>query len=159
MARLTVEAYQQYAAGLGDDVWARYRLDLSDVTGRAELGQVLVAEMDGRLVGAVSYYPPRPSAGEADAWMPPGVAYLRALGVDPATRGQGVGRMLTTACVERARMAGASAIALDTTSVMPVAQAMYERLGFMRQPGEQPIGERVLLFRYVRSLTQSADAV
>lgn len=151
-------AYQQYAPDIGEEFWADYRADLADVAARAERGQVLVAETDGRLVGAVSYYPARPADDGPDLWIPPGLAYLRALAVDAGARGRGVGRLLAAACIELARSAGAPGIALDTLSAMPVAQAMYERLGFVRQPGDRQMREGLWLVRYIHSLTRDAQA-
>lgn len=99
VARITVAAYEEYAATLTPDDWTHYREDLSDAAGRAE-----------------------------------GYASVRALAVSPQARGQGVGRALTVACIERARTEGANGIGLNTTSLMPVAQAMYERMGFRQLP-------------------------
>ena len=133
VARLTVEAYEEYAASLSDESWEHYRSDLADVAGRAGKGQILVAEDGDHLLGAVAYYPPGPRPGGVDWWWwPEDYAYFRALAVHPAARMRGVGRALALACVQRARDQGASGVALNTTSVMPVAQTMYERLGFRR---------------------------
>src|SRR5207253_11436455 len=84
------------------------------------------------LFGAVSYYPPAPRPADPDWWWPRNYAYFRALAVRPVARMRGVGRALALACIQRARDQGASGVALNTTSVMPVAQTMYERLGFRR---------------------------
>jgi ribosomal protein S18 acetylase RimI-like enzyme len=46
------------------------------------------------------------------------------------SRGLGIGRALTEECISRAGRDGASIIALDTTPIMAVALAMYERMGF-----------------------------
>lgn len=138
---VTVDAYREYAEAIGPEHWREYRADLANVARRAERGEILVAEIDGALVGAVSFYPPTFDAGLAaarDWWWPADFAYLRALGVHPDARGRGVGRALTLACIDRARQAGAAGIALDTTSVMPVAQAMYEHLGFTRVQSSLP---------------------
>lgn len=140
VAALTVAAYQEYAEELGEGRWGHYRDDLSDVARRAERGAIVVAEAGGRLVGAVSYYPPVPDrTGEESAWVwwPPGYGYVRALAVHPDARGQGVGPALTLACVERTRTAGGGGVALNTVAMMKVAQRMYARLGFHRIPGPE----------------------
>src|SRR5439155_26030904 len=115
----------------------------------------LGAERGGRHVWTVSYYQPRcgdPVAGEW-WWWPKGYAYLRALGVDPATRGRGVGRALTIACIERARADGAAGIALNTLSFMPAATALYEGLGFRQTGGNVEWGGRKLL-SYIQNIDQ-----
>jgi ribosomal protein S18 acetylase RimI-like enzyme len=154
LARLITNAYREFAQILGDD-WEDYREDLADIAGRAAQGSQLVAEIEGRLVGTVSYYPPRdgdPVAGEW-WWWPKGYAYLRALGVDPATRGRGVGRALTIACIERARADGAVGIALNTLSYMPAATALYEGLGFQQAGGNGEWGGGKVL-SYIQNIDQ-----
>jgi ribosomal protein S18 acetylase RimI-like enzyme len=158
LSRLIVAAYQEFADALGDD-WAGYRDELADIARRAAQGTQLVAETAGRLVATVTYYPPR---GEAAAdewwWWPVGFAYLRALGVDPAARGKGVGRALTLACVERARADGAAGIALNSVSVMTAATALYEGLGFRETGGAVEWGGRKLL-SYVLALGEDLQEI
>jgi ribosomal protein S18 acetylase RimI-like enzyme len=145
LSKVLTAAYEEFAEVLGEE-WEGYRADLADVARRAEQGTQLVAETAGHLVGTVSYYPPQ---GEAVAdewsWWPKGYAYLRALGVHPQTRGQGVGRALTVACVERAKADGALGIALNSVSIMPAATALYEGLGFRRTGGNVEWAGRELL--------------
>jgi ribosomal protein S18 acetylase RimI-like enzyme len=128
--RLTVEAYREYAGSLSPEMWAAYEADLADSEARAQEAVILVAELAGELVGAVAYFPP----GERESrWFPESVGYVRVLAVLPQHRGQGIGRRLTEACIERARADGAHAIGLMTTEIMTVAKGMYERMGFAQQ--------------------------
>jgi ribosomal protein S18 acetylase RimI-like enzyme len=57
---------------------------------------------------------------------------IRLLGVDPGFRGSGVGRALTTACIQLARDAGHSQVILHSTQAMRIAWGLYERMGFVR---------------------------
>lgn len=138
VAALTVAAYEEYAERIGEEHWADYRASLANVARRAARGAVLVAEAGGRLVGAVTYYPPIWDKGEAvdwdGGWWPADYGYLRALAVLPDARGLGIGRSLTLACVERARAEGATGIALNTAHLMETARKLYERLGFCEIP-------------------------
>ena len=143
VARLTVEGYREYASQMSPDAWAEYEGDLSDVSGRAANGVVLVAEVDGVMAGALSYYPA--GAIESD-WLGRDWAYFRALAVLPAYRGRGIARSLTLASIERARTEGAVALALHTTEGMPIARAMYERLGFVQQTERQGSTWKVWLY-------------
>jgi len=154
LSRLITDAYQEFAETLGDD-WEGYRDDLADIARRAAQGSQLVAETEERPVGTVTYYPPREDEPTASEWWwwPKGFAYLRALGVDPATRGRGVGRALTIACIERARADGAAGIALNTLSFMPAATALYEGLGFRQTGGNVEWGGRKLL-SYIQNIDQ-----
>jgi ribosomal protein S18 acetylase RimI-like enzyme len=151
-------AYREYAAVLPPAVFGPYLADILDLDAREEVGRLLVAERAGRVVGAVTWY--GDAAAEGLGW-PPGWAGLRALGVDPAARGHGVGRALIEACRQRARAAGAPVLCLHTAGFMTAAVALYESLGFRRDPsfdfeaasqlrvgGIQPI--RILAYRLDR---------
>lgn len=124
-------AYREYAQMLPPAIFDGYLEDLLDLDARARVGRHIVAEHAGRIVGAVTYY------GDAHAeglgW-PSGWAGLRALGVDPAARGLGIGKALMLTCVERARAAGAPVLCLHTAEFMTAAVAMYEAMGFRRAP-------------------------
>jgi GNAT superfamily N-acetyltransferase/mannose-6-phosphate isomerase-like protein (cupin superfamily) len=129
--RVLLAAYQEYAATLPPAVFGRYLNDILDAEGRAGVGEVLVVERGGRVVGTVTYYPD--ASLEGFGW-PAGWAGLRALGVDPGARGLGVGRALLAACLERAEAAGAPVLCLHTAEFMTAAVAIYEQAGFRRDP-------------------------
>lgn len=59
-------------------------------------------------------------------------AGFRLLAVTDAARGKGVGKLLTQACIDKARQQGRSQLILHTTRAMQTAWKMYERLGFSR---------------------------
>jgi ribosomal protein S18 acetylase RimI-like enzyme len=120
---ITLEAYAEFEAQLSQEWWRYYRRDLAAVAERAKQGRYLVAVEAGTLVGAVALVAQN------------GTPWIRTLAVLPAARGKGIGRRLTEVCIEAARAAGAEAIGLNTTFLMPVAKAMYERMGF-QQVGE-----------------------
>ena len=61
-------------------------------------------------------------------------AAFRMLVVDPAVQGRGIGELLVTTCIERARAAGKRRVVLSTDRRMTTAQRLYERLGFRRLP-------------------------
>ena len=143
---LTVEAYET----LSGMPLGHYRATLLDVAGRAEDADILVAvEPGGRILGAVTYVPgPHSAAAEfADA----SAAGIRFLAVDPLARGRGIGCLLVTACVERAREAGRARLLLHTSHWMAAAIRLYERLGFVREPRldwEPEPGVKLLGFAY-----------
>jgi GNAT superfamily N-acetyltransferase len=124
-------AYREYAASLPPAVFGPYLADILDLDAREDAGRLLVAERAGRVVGAVTWY--GDAAAEGLGW-PSGWAGLRALGVDPAARGHGVGRALVEACRRRALAAGAPALCLHTAGFMTAAVALYEAMGFRRDP-------------------------
>lgn len=124
-------AYRQYALVLPPVVFDGYLADLLDLDSRADDSRLLVAERAGRVVGTVTFF--EDAAREGLGW-PSGWAGLRALAVDPAARGLGIGRMLMEACRDRARAAGAKVLCLHTASFMAAAVAIYQDMGFQRAP-------------------------
>jgi len=146
--RLVIDAYRTLADYVPE---AEYEAELGDVAGRLPpVGEVLVAEYDGQLVGCATYVP-GPESPLAES-MVDGDAGIRMLGVDQGARGRGVGLMLVAACIERARSQGRRAVVLHSTTYMHGAHRIYARLGFQRLPERdwEPFpGLRLLAFRLV----------
>ena len=138
-ARAVLRAgYSEYERSFPAENWGPYLKDILDLEGRADASELLVAELDGEIVGCVSYFPPGaktsyPSDSFSEQW-PSDWAAFRLLAVDPSARGSGVGRRVTEVCIEKARERSAPALGLHTTAPMGVARAMYERMGFERAP-------------------------
>jgi ribosomal protein S18 acetylase RimI-like enzyme len=106
-----------------------YDAVLRDVAARAASAEVLVALLDGAIVGSVTYVGgPGPQAEVDD----PDAATIRMLAVAPEARGHGVGAALVEACIERARNGGRRRVILDTRESMTAAHRLYERVGFVR---------------------------
>jgi ribosomal protein S18 acetylase RimI-like enzyme len=127
VGELTVAAYRALSV---DHLFGGYDERILDTAARARGADVLVAVVDGRLVGAVTYV--GDSSSEWSEWTETGEAQFRLLAVDPAARGRGAGAALLRACTERAAAAG-STIVIHTTPWMQIAQGMYERSGFVRR--------------------------
>jgi ribosomal protein S18 acetylase RimI-like enzyme len=125
---MTVAAY---AALPVDHLWDGYDDEIRAVAERVNATDVLVAVVDGAVVGAVTYVSD-PTSRWLE-WNEPGEAQIRLLAVDPAVQGRGIGEALVKACIERARQQGLK-ILLHTTNHMPAAQRLYPRLGFVRRP-------------------------
>ena len=109
-----------------------YASVLSDAATRLRDADLLVAEDEaGALLGTITFalsgtpYAQIARAGEAE---------FRMLAVAPAARRQGVAKALVEACIERGRVAGASALVLSSSLDMTAAHGLYERMGFTRQP-------------------------
>jgi ribosomal protein S18 acetylase RimI-like enzyme len=148
--RLVVEAYRT----LGVPQSEGYEREMADVAGRVLGSTVLVAVLDGRVVGTVTFAPagsPFNEAGDPDG------AAIRMLGVAADARGRGVGEALVRACAERARALGARRVWLHTEPFMDAAQRLYARLGFERAPErdwrfEEEGEPDVILLAYVLEL-------
>jgi ribosomal protein S18 acetylase RimI-like enzyme len=119
--------------GLGIPPDEPYLEHVRDAVARARHCAVLVAVDDaGTVLGSVSYVP---DAGNPYAEVErDGEAGFRMLGVAPEAQGRGVGEALVRACVDRARVAGRTGLAISTSPTMTAAHRLYERLGFRRAP-------------------------
>lgn len=105
---------------------------LRDARTRALNGELLVAvTAAGQLLGTVTL---ARHGSELAHLAGPGEAELRMLATDPAARGRGVGRALVEAAIERTRRGGGAGVVLCTLPRMLVAQRLYERMGFQRDP-------------------------
>ena len=99
--------------------------------------ELIVAEVDGSIAGALAYYPPGgPRSFPLAQMIPPAAAYLAVLAVSPRFRRAGVAgahRRVHRECIEGARRDGADEIWLVTSELMPAARALYEGFGFTRR--------------------------
>lgn len=134
IGQLTVDAYE---ALVGAGELRGYRDELLDVAGRAACGAVLVAVDGDELLGAVGYVAgPGTAMSEFDDLDACGI---RMLAVAPARQGEGAGRVLVEACIERGRRARRRRVQLHSTPAMVVARGLYERLGFERTPARDVV--------------------
>lgn len=92
-----------------------------------------LAERDGRRLGGVMLVQAR---AEPNGAVPPGVAQLRLLLVQPSARGAGVGDALVAECERFARAAGYHSITLWTQSELAAARHLYRRHGYALQGTE-----------------------
>jgi ribosomal protein S18 acetylase RimI-like enzyme len=144
VAGVMVAAYRQYAPLMPSDYWEQYVRNIADVRSRLDTAELIVAEEEGRVLGAVTFYPD--GSRSREGW-PEGYSSIRLLAAHPAARGLGLGRILTEECVRRSRLLGVRYVGLHTTGFMAVAKSMYERMGFQRVPEYDviPIPDLVVL--------------
>ncbi len=125
---VTVAAYGPFLEGPHDPYVAR----LADTATRARQAELWVAaDDDGTVLGTMTWCPSgsawRELAGEDEG-------ELRMLAVAPHAQGRGVGALLATAALERAREEQRTAVVLGSLPVMHAAHRLYARLGFVRTP-------------------------
>ncbi len=127
IAQLTYDVY--VGGGLAAP---EYGEQLRDVAARADRAELLVVrDHDDRVVGSVALV----LAGDfGEVTESDDEAAFRMLVVDPVVQGRGIGQLLVTSCLERARAAGKRRVVLSTDRRMTTAQRLYERLGFSRLP-------------------------
>lgn len=125
-AEMIVAAYEEYRSQVPPGLWDGYERSIRDLRSRLPESRLILALEDGKMAGAVTYYPPDEARH----------AHIRLLAVPPEFRGKGLARILMNECLRRARDEGSTAIGLHTTIMMAIARAMYERMGFVRDPEE-----------------------
>lgn len=124
---LTLEVY--IGGGLaGPD----YQVALANVEDRAQHAELLVAVVDGRVIGSIALA--WHATPYAEITVDPDEAAFRMLAVAPTARGRGVGRALVQACVDRARAAGLRRLVISSEPAMTAAHRLYAAMGFRREP-------------------------
>jgi predicted GNAT superfamily acetyltransferase len=114
------------------------------------------AERDGRLTGFLAGFISQSELGQA---------YIHFVGVDPAQRGSGLGRLLYEAFFRAAMARGCVLARAVTSPVNRGSVAFHQRMGFQLEPGDAevdgipvsvgydgPGGDRV---RFIRSLNSA----
>ena len=99
--------------------------------------RVLVAMVDGRVLGFATVLP-----------RPDGDAELEALFVEPQAWRRGIGRALVDACLAEAARSGAKALHVIGN---PNAQPFYDTCGFVTYGiGDMPFGKGILMKKPIR---------
>lgn len=126
VSELTVGAYVDEGLLSGDDGYVE---ELRDVPARVRGAEVWVAELDGHVIGAVTFCPPGSAFRELGG---DGQGQFRMLAVDPAARGRGAARALVERCIERSRELGLAEVVLCSMPTMTSAHRLYVSMGFRR---------------------------
>jgi GNAT superfamily N-acetyltransferase len=112
----------------GTTMWVEGELEEHRVRAEADAGMFVVAEIDGRVVGAIRFQLEDqlfwPDLDGSDS------AFVHRLAVRRANAGQGISRALLQWAVERARLLGKRYLRLDCDADRPRLRELYERFGF-----------------------------
>lgn len=127
VAALIVDAYAEFAATMSPDAWSSFAQDIANVYGRLSDGEIIVAEVDGNIIGTVTVF--RDWRGAQ-----PDTMAMRLLAVPPAHRNSGVGRALMQWAVEEARSTGKTRLILTAMLIMDTVRELAEKMGFERAP-------------------------
>ena len=152
IAALNRSAYEEFSHHMTTDGWSSMKGAVESVETRFDTARFLLIRGANTLLGSVAYCP----AGKGNpAIFPADWAAVLLLAVAPEGRGHGIGRRLTSACIDLARRDGAAVIGLFTSELMTQAQRLYESLGFVRE-SELPPRNGLRYFRYRLSLNPIA---
>ena len=105
---------------------------VNGVRERWNVGETYVAISERRVVGSVAFYPD--VALEGWSTFPSGWTGFRALVVDPAARGAGLGKALVEQCLVRSRDVGGAVLGIHTADFLSHAVRLYRAMGFVRCP-------------------------
>lgn len=119
-------AFAAYESEMTAELWGAYSADLRPSL--ETLATMLVAELEGEVVGAVRYVGSVPD----EFGLPPTAAMVRTLAVHPAFEGRGIARRLMEECRRRAEADDRSSLMLHTSPFMKRAVELYLGLGFTR---------------------------
>jgi ribosomal protein S18 acetylase RimI-like enzyme len=123
----------------------RRKAELRDVASKRREALVLVAELEGMVVGTVALW--APGAAASEAWLPE-ACDLRHLAIDPSAQGRGLSKPLLDVAERRARELGAKYICLHVRRGNKGVAALYVGRGYVRAPeGDLDLPE-VLLDAY-----------
>jgi predicted N-acetyltransferase YhbS len=151
VGELLVEAFiTQYAKKLPEVVYTEERKrELRDVASRRKVASVLVAEVDGEVVGTVALYPP--GAPGSEAWLP-NAADLRGLATSVRHHGTRLARPLLEAAEALARRWGGDVVSLHVRRGAEGVARMYMKRGYVREPSGDLDLPTVFLEAYVLRL-------
>lgn len=133
IGEILVNAFVQgYAEKMPEVVVTEERkADLRNVAEKRMTGAVIVAELEGRVVGACTIYPP--GSPKSEAWMPK-AADLRMVGIDFELRGQGIADRLLDGAENQAREWGCDTMNLHVRRGAHGVAGVYVKRGFRRDP-------------------------
>ncbi|HEX8701435.1 MAG TPA: GNAT family N-acetyltransferase [Myxococcaceae bacterium] len=151
IGELLVDAFiTQYAKKLPEVVYTEERKrHLRDVATKRAVASVLVAEVDGEVVGTVALFPP--GAPGAEVWTP-NTADLRHLATSVRYHGQGLSRPLLDAAEALARQWAVDAVALHVRKGVEGVARMYMQRGYVRTPEGDLVLPTVTLEAYLLRL-------
>ena len=121
VSRLLLEAFEPYRREYTAGGFADTTASADVVRQRFEIGRVWLAFDGDEAVGTVTALPAETGEG----------VYIRSMAVTPSAQGRGVGQKLLETIEADARVRGETRLHLYTTFVLPAAQPLYEKNGFV----------------------------
>jgi GNAT superfamily N-acetyltransferase len=150
-----VSSYEEHADKIPEGHWQTLKQAISSEADKQPGVELLVAEVEGQVLGSVALFPAKMDAyeGQVEELDYP---EIRMLAVSPLARGKGVASALISECINRAKVKGHHAIGLHTGDFMKSAMSLYERLGFERLPQYdfEPANDGIIVKAYRLTFTR-----
>lgn len=128
-----IEAYSEHAGAISNDHWQALKQAISSEADAQPGVELIVAELEGKIVGSVALFPPQSDAYEGVVDQLD-YSEIRLLAVSPEARGKGVASALLSECINRTKEKGIETIGLHTADFMKSAMKLYKEFGFNRIP-------------------------
>jgi len=149
VGELMVKVYSQlegFPKEIDQPEYYKMLLNVGNLT-KKENTELLVAITDkNKIVGAVVYFSDLKHYGSGGTVKEiENASGFRLLAVAPEERGQGIGKLLSNECINRAKKRKQKQLFIHSTQSMKIAWGMYEKLGFIRHSaidfiqGELPV--------------------
>ena len=137
IGKLMVDAYSNldgFPKEASQPMYYKMLRNVGDLTQKPKTEILVAVSPEGKIVGAVVYFGDMEYYGSrGTATQEKNSAGFRLLAVDLLRRGQGIGKLLTLACINKARQnSNVRQMIIHTTKAMQTAWKMYEAIGFKR---------------------------
>jgi ribosomal protein S18 acetylase RimI-like enzyme len=136
IGKLIVEAYSQLDGFPKESDMPNYykmMANVGELTHKPEAELLVAVSSEEKIVGAVVYFGDVQYYGSGGmATKEKNAAGFRLLAVSIGAQGQGIGKLLTQACIQKSKDKKRGHLILHTTKAMQTAWRMYESLGFSR---------------------------
>jgi ribosomal protein S18 acetylase RimI-like enzyme len=137
IGELMVNVYSQldgFPKEMDQPLYYKMLANVGELTHKPETELLVAVTSENKIAGAVVYFGDIKYYGSGGmATQEKDTAGFRLLAVDPQTRGQGIGKLLTMACIDKAKQnVNLRQMIIHTTKAMQTAWKMYESIGFNR---------------------------
>lgn len=123
--------------------------NIGEITKKPHTELLVAVSSEGKIDGAVVYFSDMSSYGSGGtATSEKNASGFRLLAVSPDARGKGIGKLLTLACIEKAKKDGNQQVIIHSTEFMRVAWKMYENMGFKRSEDLDFMQEQLPVFGF-----------
>lgn len=148
LKKLAIKSWTPFQKQLTDENWNSLKQTISKDKTYEELidqSTCIVCVADNNNIIGMAFIVP--NGNPTDIYLKEW-SYIRFVSVDPDFGGKGIGRKLTTLCINNAKENGEKTIALHTSEIMDKARHIYESLGFkILREIDQRLGKRYWLYK------------
>jgi GNAT superfamily N-acetyltransferase len=152
IGKLMVQAYSQlngFPTPAQQPNYYKMLANIGDLTNNPATELLVAVSADNKIAGGVVYFGNMQYYGSGGtATQEKNAAGFRLLAVDPTVRGQGIGKLLTNACIQKTKQNNIPNLVIHSTKAMQTAWAMYEALGFKRAPRLDFMQEQLPVFGF-----------